>query len=75
MSELNVEIDLAKCLTQHGFVLHMNEIFHSGDFWNAVSVVDSGMQDLGWIAEQRIDITQINLNKAKRNPTTVRIMA
>lgn len=67
MSELNVEIDLAKCLTQHGFVLHMNEIFQfPGDFWNAVSVVDSGMQDLGWIAEQRVDITQINLNKAKK---------
>lgn len=30
MSELNVEIDLAKCLTQHGFVLHMNEIFQFG---------------------------------------------
>ena len=54
---------------------HERDIPIPGDFWNAVSVVDSGMQDLGWIAEQRIDITQINLNKAKKNPTTVRIMA
>ena len=47
---------------------------HSRDF-HAVSVVDGGTQDLGWIAEPRINITLVNLNKAKRNPKTVRIMA
>ena len=48
---------------------------HSRDFRHAVSVVDGGTQDLGWIAEPRINITLVNLNKAKRNPKTVRIMA
>ena len=38
------------------------------DFRHAVSVVDGGTQDLGWIAEPRINITLVNLNKAKEKP-------
>jgi hypothetical protein len=41
---------------------------HSRDFRHAVSVVDGGTQDLGWIAEPRINITLVNLNKAKEKP-------
>ena len=69
MSELTVNVDLAKCLTQRGFVDHLNDIFNfPGDFWNSVNVVDDHMQDFSWIPEDTINVTLTNLNKAKKNP-------
>ena len=69
--KLTMKIDKAIKALSRGKTLQK----HSRDFRHAVSVVDGGTQDLGWIAEPRINITLVNLNKAKRNPKTVRIMA
>lgn len=69
MEKLNLEVDLAKCLTQNGFINQLNEAFHfPEDFWNSVSVVDSYMQNLGWITQKEIHVTLYNLNKAKKKP-------
>ncbi|WP_234638776.1 barstar family protein [Delftia tsuruhatensis] len=69
MSRLDVNIDIAKCLTQNGFINQLNDAFHfPTNFWSSVYVVDDYMQDLGWISEKEIHVTLTNMNKAKKKP-------
>jgi hypothetical protein len=69
MNERNVIIDISKCLTQNGFIVHLNDVFCFPDpFWKSVNVVDSYMQDLSWLPEKTINITLINIKKAKKKP-------
>ena len=69
MTEFNVNVDVSRCLTQNGFVNHLNEVFQFPEnFWPSVAVVDENMQSLYWISENIINVTLINMNKAKKKP-------